>query len=446
MIMFIKKHGDNMRGKKYLLIFIVTVFLLSLYLVVGCDFSDIQDDREIAISSSQNADLKIAMYPLNEKDNEYYKMLISEYMEQNPNINIQIVPVEYTNYEESFNTLISGEAPPDILRVPAGLGLDFARNEKLADISSYLKREATEKYQKGRWVTCLYKKIIFGLPETTESYAMWVNKSAIDKAKIELPPIPEKGWTWDELVSNLSLIINSNNGINGFGMNRDMPSLLAWIYTGGGSLLEFDLKTPAISSEKDLEAINILNEMYKDGLIPDEIFSSADDSSAKKMFEAGKLAIFLGSSNNLEDFKKNIKEFSFSAAFFPMLEGNNPAAYTDGLNLVVNSSTKYPKEAFDFIYWFTSKEITEKHTVIADLLSPRTDTYSKYADTPEIFEVLYKQAQWMSPQWGDETHVKEIKGVEQIIVDKVFKSINGSSDIKTNLKEAEEAISALIQK
>jgi ABC-type glycerol-3-phosphate transport system substrate-binding protein len=432
-----------MRGKKYLFIIIAAVFLICLYLITACDFSDIQDDKETAISSTQNANLKIAMYPLNENDNEFYKTLIAEYMTQYPNINIQIESVNYNNYEESLSTLISGEAPPDILRVPSGLGLNLARDEKLADISGYLKREATEKYQKGRWVTCLYKKIVFGLPETTESYAMWINKSATDKAKIELPLIPEQGWTWDELVSNLNLIINSNSEINGFGMNRDMPSLLAWIYTGGGSLFEFDLKTPALSSENDTAAISILNKMYKDKLIPDEIFSSADDNSAKRLFETGKLAIFLGSSNNLEDFKKNIKDFSFSAAYLPMPEGNNPAAYTDGLNLVVNNSTKYPREAFDFINWFTSKEITERHTSSADLLSPRTDTYSKYEDTPEIFDVFYKQAQWMSPQWGDETHIKEIKDIEQIFVDKIFTSIDGKSDIKTSLKEVESAISAL---
>jgi len=432
-----------MRVKKYLFIFIISFFLLSLYLVMGCDFSDIQEDEEIAISSSQEADLKIAMYSLNGKDNESFEMLISEYMDQNPNITIQIELVDYDNYEESFNALISGETAPDILRVPSGLGLELARNEGLADISSYLKREEIEKYQKGRWVTCLYKSIIFGLPETTESYAMWINQSAIDKTEIELPYIPEYGWTWDELVSNLGLILNSNNEINGIGMNRDMPSLLTWIYTGGGSLLEYDLKTSAISSEKNIEAISILNKMYKDGLIPDEIFSLDNNSVAKEMFEMGKLAVFIGSSDHLEDFKKNIKDFSFSAVYLPMREGNNPAAYTDGLNLVVSGSTNYPKEAFDFIFWFTSKEITERHTGYADLLSSRTDTYSKYTDTPEIFDVFFKQAQWMSPQWGDETHIKEIKDMEQVFVDKIFRSINGESDIETNLREVEGAVSAL---
>ncbi len=420
-----------MKGFKVVSILSIVVLLSSLVLLTGGKKEKaVPAEEKEAEEAVEEISLRLMMFPDNPPDEEFYDTLIEEYETLNPNVTIKRESVPWNVFEEKLMPQILAGTPPDIARVSSQWGGNYAAMGELADLSEFISQEEIEKFQVGRWVTCLYNGNPFGLPETSIAIAMWYNKTIVDKAGIELPTSPEDAWTWEEF-KEAAKTVQRKTGIEyGFDVYKSFFPYLAWVYSGGGSLLEGDLKTPAINNTKSVEAIQFLADFYAEGISPVTTPASGDPDAAQKLFQAGKVAFYYSGVWLTATFIDAIKDFEFAATYLPFKKGEDPATNASGENLIIFNKSENIKEAYDFISWFTNKENSERHLGYANLLSPRLDTNPVYKVRPDILEVFNKQAAKLKTQWALETHIPKFSEITPILMDNMVLSLTGKKDVQ----------------
>lgn len=447
--------------KRILIYSILVVFVVSMALFgISCKAEAVEEAvEEVAevIEEAEEAEeeaaeeevgeiitLRLMMFPDNPPDEEFYDILIAEYEELNPNIKIERESVPWNTFQEKLMPQIMAETPPDIVRVSSQWGGTYAAMGALADLSEFITQEDIDKFQPGRWITCLYEEKPFGLPETNIAIAMWYNKTVIEEAGIELPESAENAWTWDEF-KEAAKTVQDKTGIEyGFDVYKSFFPYLAWIYSGGGQLLGEDLKTPEINNKNSVEAVKYLTDIYAEGISPVTTPASGDADAAQKLFQAGKVAFYYSGVWLTSTFVDAIKDFEFGATYLPMKAGEAPATNASGENLIIFNNSQYIKEAYDFISWFTNKENSEKHLGYANLLSPRLDTSPTYEVRQDILEVFGNQSAMLKIQWAKETHISEFSEITPSLMDNLVLALTGKIDAQDAMDIVADEINTIL--
>jgi multiple sugar transport system substrate-binding protein len=219
--------------------------------------------------------------------------------------------------------------------------------------------------------TTTYKGQVYGLPLVADAYWLWWNKAVFSEVGLD-PETPPK--TIEELWQFADTLTKKDGDrVTRLGMRlpQNMPQYQTWAYAFGADFYDPEAHKLLITSPDMLAAMGDIAGGYaKFG--PDTVdrfnASLGQGGTAQDPFLQGKVAMQLDGDwivQYIRDYKPDWKyPDAFGIAALPWAAGKEkPGGVSNVLRtypLVLVKNTQHPQEAWDFIRWLQSPEITVK--------------------------------------------------------------------------------------
>ena len=204
-------------------------------------------------------------------------------------------------------------------------------------------------------------------------YAFLWNKDILEAAGVEPPTTPE------ELLA-AAIEIKEKTGITGFAVRSRLAEEVPWwidfnnwpVGFGGGWATDGQL---TIDSPENIAAVTFYKEMYDSGA-----FAVGDDASTfRTKFSEGQLAMMIDATGAPPAMmSEKVPSTSMMASPLPFPE---LATSQVGIYMGINSGTKNPALAQDFIRWFLSPDTQQK---VSEIIG-NTSTVATETTVPDGF-------------------------------------------------------------
>ena len=231
---------------------------------------------------------------------EAFENSANAYMEQHPNVVIELINIPGGDYSSKLLAMIAGGTPPDVININSFLTLELdgmlvELTDKMDDLGYFDPQNGL--YQ--GWFTMLSSdgfydrgESLYQAPLGTGTTILAYNKRLFDEAGVGHPTAD---WTWEgEFLEAAKKLSEPENqwGVNGmnrgrFGITGAMPA--AW----GGALIDTETMTFTGDSEETLAALEFMQDLiYEHGAHPTPAEQEAFGGQVG-MFENGSAAMYM---------------------------------------------------------------------------------------------------------------------------------------------------------
>lgn len=282
-------------------------------------------------------------------------------------IEVEVVAIPWENYMTKLNTMATAGQLPDTGMLQEQGVIQWSSEGMLADVSTMYEGSDSKPLD----------ALAYKFNGTTVAYAaaneillMYYNKDMFDKAGVAYPPTSvNDAWTWDEFVAtSKQLTIDSNGkhpGEDGFDaqsitqygcMVENLPWMLeTYTLSNGGGFYTNDGKDVLIGETASIEAIQKVADLYLVDHVAPLSVGQTDDGISRSII-AGTVAMSTNGAWNVGTCLNTAKEegLNYGVAVLPFMK-DKVTLCTGGAN-VVFSQSKNPKEAMEWIKWYSQEE------------------------------------------------------------------------------------------
>lgn len=285
--------------------------------------------------------------------------LADEFTKQFPNVTWNTKQDQFTNLINETPRLLSGDNPPDLIRLPTMVS--FAKQGLLKNLDGYAKAFGWDKWP----VPQLNQNRVAadGTRGSGVLYAMGLNYSMTGvfynkklAAEIGMTSPPKTVAEFDSLLAKakakgLQPIMQWGSAKSGMGLAFPLQNLMA-AYGPVGPINDwiFQHKGANIDTPSNLEAAKHLEMWIKDGYFPPDINAIEYTDSNARFVKGGAVFTFNGDWENA-DYDKNM---AGNVGFFlmpPAQAGGNPAAMSSPLTFGIAANAKHADCAAFFLNW-----------------------------------------------------------------------------------------------
>ncbi len=277
------------------------------------------------------------------------------------------ITVELTQLAEDQLTdqykvkLNAGSSDMDVMMYhPLQEGKLFGQSNYLADMTDMVQSNAEwdwSDFQGGPVGLTTYKDKVLGIPMITETEILYYRKDLLEQAGLEVPT------TLDELEAAAKAISEANPGVAGFvsrtGRSAAVTQLSGYLYSFGGEWID-DQGNSAVGSDEAKAAY-----AYYGGLLnkygPENLSTDMSWPEAFAIFTQGNAAFLTDASSlykNTTDPEKSTVGDQVGFAAFPAGPAGSHPYNVAAWALGINSESKNQDNAWKFIEWATSPEMT----------------------------------------------------------------------------------------
>jgi ABC-type glycerol-3-phosphate transport system substrate-binding protein len=353
-----------------------------------------------------------------------------------PGVEIEWVDKKGPELPAYYQTQLAAGTPPDIIDIQGALGLEYAAQGALLDLTSRVTGEAAvkDRYEPAYLANWVYEGHNFMVPYYVSKTLLFWNKTRFKEAGLDKPPA-----SFDEL-------LGAAGKIKGGEKTGLMTLNFDWLYwpllrMNDVELLSPDLKKATFNTPKAAEVVTRLAEATKSGAInpiswtgrwvePNEAFATGNVG----MLNAHAPAFFW-----IKGKGPWINGDTLGAAQMP---GNWATPNSHGLG--ISKGSKNPDLAWEFVKYLTDAEVAGDFAKIASVLTgnravDRAQLARIQKADPLAFQVLSTQLEHtdrMCGNWrlGNDSRVKDAFWPE-------FQSaMLGRKDAKTALADAERRV------
>jgi multiple sugar transport system substrate-binding protein len=287
--------------------------------------------------------------------------LLRQFEAENPGIKVK---GERKNPDASYSDVLLQEfaagAAPDVFFCSTDNIDTLALSGKLADLSSHL--AADPELKASDFFPLMINRFsskgrLLALPRDISPVAViYYNKALFDAAKV---PYPEDHWGWEEFraVARKLTLKNAEGKVTQYGFADDFNLSEAWVLAAGGRMVD-DLEKPGrISCASAAVREGVLFRwklMHQDRVMPS---SNADFNGGNMaLFQNGKLAMFHSGLWKVPSFRQ-IKDFPWDVARFPLKKGAKNAAFVSGgSGYAMRQDSKLPEAGWKLIRFMAGPE------------------------------------------------------------------------------------------
>lgn len=288
-------------------------------------------------------------------DSEYNQNIVAGFEAENPDIKVEIVPVDFDNAEQVIKTGIASGDPVDVSFFWGGQIANFAKDDMALDLTPYLEENNNEwkdtfiptyidaGMYDGKYYAVSYQPVI----ET-----IFYNKDLFKQYNIEVPT------TWDEYMAACETL--KQNGIYGIGdwsgQNHQLLEFAYQYMANDGTLADATAGkvdfTTCTGLAKCLENWKVA---YDNGYwYPGEGALTSTKDQTQAAFYQGKIATLFDAGSRAGEYASDC-DFEVGVMKFPLVQEGGKY----GVNVVTNAlfvpaNAKHPEEAVRFIKYYTS--------------------------------------------------------------------------------------------
>ncbi len=287
-----------------------------------------------------------------------HQAVADAYMEQNPNVTIELWSQPWGDYFTKLDTLFAaGDATaiPDVFflsPVPS-----YAARGVLQDLNPFIEESGLDlgDYWPGAVESTSFEGLVYGFPRDSGVEVLYYNKDHFDDAELDYP---NEDWTWDDLrAAAEALTVQEASGrVSRYGLAMEGGKYFDWVGGNGGAILD-DMFNPTECRLSQPEAVEAFE--FFAGMMNDEIaWRDANLNQA-----GGDLTVFLGeqASMFIQNASRvpalNAAEINYDVAPVPSApDGGRSAGSTNGAAWVMSAVTDAPEASWEFLQFLQSPE------------------------------------------------------------------------------------------
>ncbi|WP_214323181.1 ABC transporter substrate-binding protein [Nonomuraea sediminis] len=293
-------------------------------------------------------------------DMKLYEPLVKKFESEHPNIKLKLEPVaKYEDYHPKLLTQLTSKTAPDVFFVGddnigkfVSAGVLTSLNDKLSGPDS---KSKPEDFFEGVYGGAKKDGQIYGVPNDTNPEVLWFDKQALKDAGITENPADlytAGQWTMAKYLEMGAKLVKA--GKSGSLFWNWYGSTYSMIHGFGGKAWEGG-KFTATTDPKAREALQTLAKGYQD-----KTFVSIDllpaSNGGDTQFLKHKAGFYAGGRWVIDIVKKGGDLADYDIVPFPSPDGKPMSGAVAASYMAMNKDTQHPKEAFQFLTEFVSKE------------------------------------------------------------------------------------------
>ena len=422
--------GRVMKLKKVLAAVLAAAMTLSM---AACGSGDSGNSKENKDGkSSSDGKLTVAIWDSNQEPG--LKEIMDKFTEDTGvEVDIQVTP--WKDYWTMLEAATTGGEMPDVFWMHSDQIATYAQyDDILLDLSD--KIEKSDKIDLSKYPESIVKTYQnedgaqLAIPKDIDTCAVWYNKTMFDEAGV---PYPSEDWTWEDFRETAKKLTNPEKNQYGTAItpNAYQESWYSTIYAYGGKVLSDDKKKSGFDDPKTIEAMQMIENIIKDGSMPE--YSVMSENSTTALMCAGTVAMTFQGSWALTDLMDNdyIKENCDVALLPKGPEGRK--SITNGLGWAASAQGDHTEEAWQLIEYLGSEEAQKQQ---ADL----GVTMSAYEGTSEGWTEKYpdKNLQAYIDLMNDSQPYPSSKNTQvwfQAMLDKMVDGFSGKKPMESVCKD-----------
>jgi ABC-type sugar transport system permease subunit/ABC-type glycerol-3-phosphate transport system substrate-binding protein len=260
----------------------------------------------------------------------------------------------------------AGGTPPDIAGVWAANVIEYATKDAVMPLDEMARGTSVnrDRYLPVYWNMGLYDGRLYGIPSTPATTGLYWNKGLFRAAGLDPERPPRTIAELDEYARKLTRVDEHGN-ITQVGFLPSEPSWwpFFWVNFFDGQLWDGDARV-TVDAPGNLAAFEWIQrypKRYGVRALQNLASGFGNFASPQDPFMSGKLAMIFQGVWLADYIHQYAPGMDFGAAPFPVLhEGDPPVVYVDSDMLVIPRGAQHPREAFEFLAFFSQQPETEK--------------------------------------------------------------------------------------
>ncbi len=358
---------------------------------------------------------------------------INRFQSTRPGVEVEWLDKKGPEFSPFYQTQLTAATPPDVINTQGALGLEYAAQGALLDLTPLFTKEAATRSRYdanylGNWV---FEGKNYMVPFYITKTLLFYNKPMFAKAGLSGPP-----KNFDEILAFAKKMTGADT--SGF-----MTLNFDWLYwslfaMNDVQLVSPDLKKTLFNTPKAVDVLDRLAKATADGSI-NKIAWTGRWVEPNGAFAAGNIGMHQAHSPAYFFFKGQgswVTPESIGVAHMP---GNWATPNSHGLG--ISKGSKNPELAWDFLKFVTDtgqagELATRRKLVTGNVAVDKASLIQLQKDDPTVYQVLKTQLEHtdkMTGNWrfGNDSRIKEAFWPE------VQSALLGRKDAKTALADAE---------
>ncbi|WP_193105802.1 extracellular solute-binding protein [Brachybacterium sp. FME24] len=287
--------------------------------------------------------------------------LVKRYTEETGvEVDIRLVP--FGDFNRTLLQAATGGGLPDIALVNAFDTALFAGSDILVDLSDRVAEWGEQdSYFAGPWDTTQVDGATFAIPHVADTYALWTNTAALEKAGVQPPT------TWDE--TEAAAIAAAGDGSYGLAYcgRNGVEGATAWLLrflAAGGDVTDFE-------GAAGTTAMESFQRMLEDGGVSEGVLTWMEDD-VYAQFRTETAAMMINSASYLTSLADEAPDLELEV--LPMPADETSVSWLSAENLTITNTASDPDAAWDLITWMQQPEVMNEYLPERNKLPVRTDT------------------------------------------------------------------------
>jgi ABC-type glycerol-3-phosphate transport system substrate-binding protein len=363
---------------------------------------------------------------------------IKRFQAARPGVEVEWLDKKGPDFGPFYQTQLTAGTPPDVINTQGALGLEYAAQGALLDLTPLLAKEAAIKSRfdanyLGNWI---YEGHNYMLPFYITKTLLFYNKPMFAKAGLAGPPT-----SFDEILSHAQKMTSGEASTGFMTLNFD------WLYwplfaMNGVQLVTPDLKKTAFNTPKAVEVLDKLAKATQANAI-NKISWTGRWVEPNGAFGAGNVGMLHAHSPAYFFFKGQGSWVTPETLGVAHMPGFYATPNSHGLG--ISKGSKNPELAWDFLKFVTDNgqagELAERRKLVTGNIAVDKASLAKLErEDPTVYAVLKTQLEHtdkMTGNWrfGNDSRVKEAFWPE------VQSALLGRKDAKSALADAERRMS-----
>lgn len=353
-------------------------------------------------------------------EGEVTQKLVEEYQVEHPNVQIRMTEVPFNDFENKLRVSLTGGAPPALARmVNVGVFKD-----KAISLNDYLDGDKfKDQFNQSLQPYYIYDGDIKAAPTDVTANGLIYNKTAFDKAGVQVPTSPDDIWTVEEWIDAMKTVVEKSDVRYGLVIDKTTHRFATLLYGQGGQIISDDQQSIVINNEAGVRAVDLMKRLHDEKISPDSVWVGSENPN--NMFRTGQVGMHLAGSWMMTNYRDNVTDFEWGVTYMPV--GTQRSSVPGGKYIMAFKDTGVEKESAEFIDFFTSKESNEKYCLESMFMSPRKDCANiEYDFASEYFAIFANELENSSKAPAvDWSHPTVSNAIKQELLDGISAVISG---------------------
>jgi len=375
---------------------------------------------------------------------EFYEQVAKEFTAANPDIKVELVPVQWEQRMQKLITESQGGVPRDVVRVT---GTDMAAlfpllrpvDQLLRDIGKY---DEVVKPIPARYLADYDTKDgkLYGIPTYISADGLMYNKKLFAAAGLD-PNKPPK--TWEEFLDYAIKLTKPPNqyGYVLFGA-KSGSSARRWMrvfWDAGCEVITRDFKRAAFADKPQcVAAFKREIDFARVAKVTPPGAANADFEFVITGFAQERIAMHMGGANNVDIANGKNPGVGANFALVPMPVTG--AALANGDSLVIPAGSKHPQQAAKWLAHLASKDVEVRYALVGRSSPARADALADPRIKADPFLAFHVPADalysgYSTPKWPK---------VETVLMDMVQASLLGDETPEAALARGTKEVNAIL--